>query len=108
MSLARCKRECCDLDRSKMTADADFFFKLDFLEIKDDECDMRLGGGDVLVVDIVVLLFVCNGPYNQVTSQSLSQFKASGDTVFNWFLAFTHDLHEAFSSRVPLARFPLR
>ena len=91
-----------------MTAEADFFLRMGFLEIKDDECDIRLGGGEVLLMEWVILLLVCSGPYSQVTSQSFSQFNVSGDTVLSRFLALTHDLQEAFSSRVPLAKFPRR
>lgn len=46
ISPARCRSVCCDLDRSRMTAEADFFFKLDFFQIQDDEVDRRLSGCD--------------------------------------------------------------
>ena len=87
-----------------MTAEADFFLRIGFLEMKEDEWDNRLGRGDVFPTDSVVLLCVCKGPYSQVTSQSFSQFSVSGDTVFKRFFVFVHDLHEAFSKRVPLVR----
>jgi len=45
----------------------------------------------------------CNGPYSQVTSQSLSQLSVSGETVPNLFFDFIHVLHEAFSSRAAFA-----
>lgn len=58
---------------------------------------------------------VCRGPYNHVTSQSLSlddvshayiissqyatnQFRVSGEIVFNLFFDFAHVRHEAFSN----------
>jgi hypothetical protein len=44
-----CKRECCDL--SRIAAEADFFLRIDFLEMKEDEWDTRLSGGDALVID---------------------------------------------------------
>ena len=64
------------------------------------------------------------GPYNQVTSQSLSlfyvssrdllegkqtyQFSDSGEIVLRLFLAFIHVLQEAFSKRALLGNSPRR
>jgi hypothetical protein len=35
MSPALCNKECCDLDRSSMAAEADFFFKIGFLDMNE-------------------------------------------------------------------------
>jgi hypothetical protein len=37
MSLALWSKECCDLDRSRMAAEADFFLRIGFLQMKEDE-----------------------------------------------------------------------
>jgi hypothetical protein len=45
----------------------------------------------------------CKGPYNQVTSLSLSQLRFSGEMVLSLFRCFHHVLQEAFSRRMPFA-----
>lgn len=65
------RRVCCDRERCKMVSDAVFFFKIDFFSTSELGVERRLGGGDVLEV-VKRFLSVCNGPYNQVTSQSFS------------------------------------
>jgi len=89
------------MERCKIASEADFFFKMGFFCRKEDDVDIRLGGGEAVVLS-GLLVSVCNGPYNQVTSQSLSQFKLSGEMVFSPYLAFVHVLQEAFSRRTLL------
>ena len=61
MSPTLCNNDCCDLDLSRMAAEADLFFKIGFFEMNEDECDNRLGGG-VLVLVKRCLGPVCSGP----------------------------------------------
>jgi len=77
------------------------FFKIGFLFKKEFDLDIRLlfiGELEGEGIRKALSDAVCKGPYNQVTSQSFSQFKVSGDTVFKWFFAFIHVRHDAFSN----------
>ena len=83
-----------------MTADADFFFRMGFFAMKDDDCESRLGGGVLLMSDLRP--GVCSGPYSQVVSQSLSQFSDSGETVLRLYFDLIHVRQAAFSNLVLL------
>jgi len=83
-----------------MTADADFFFSMGFFLRNEDEWDNLLGGGVTVIIDFGPAGW--SGPYSHVVSQSLSQFKDSGEMVLRRCFDFIHVLHEAFSNLVLL------
>ena len=111
------KRQCSEIDLCNIASEADLFFKMGFFCRNEEDVDIRLGGGDA-----APLKDVCNGPYSQVTSQSLSlrtdeqgsrdagmqteeianQLRLSGVTVRRLSLAFAHVRQDAFSSRTLL------
>jgi hypothetical protein len=75
------------------------FFRIGFLFRKEFDFDIRLllAGDEEGIVNNLSDP-VCSGPYNQVTSQSFSQLRVSGDIVFNLFFDLVHVLHDAFSN----------
>jgi hypothetical protein len=107
-----------------MISDILRFFKIGFLFKNEFDLEIRLLLAGELADDGIrkaLSVAVCNGPYNQVTSQSFNlytvrrligykrllrsiaghetyQFSVSGDTVFNLFFDFVHVRHEAFSN----------
>lgn len=95
-----------DKDRCNMTSDILLFLRMGFLWTNEPCFDKPELFLPVLLRDSLELC-VCSGPYNHVTSQSLSQFRVSGETVLRLYLAFIHVRHDAFSKRGPLLYSPL-
>jgi hypothetical protein len=71
MAPACLSNECEEIERCRMACEADFFFRMGFLSINDEDVDKRLGGGEFARFKDF-LESECSGPYSQVTSQSFS------------------------------------
>jgi hypothetical protein len=54
-------REWEDIDRCRIACDADFFLRIGFLSMKEEEVDRRLGGGESAEFR-EFLEADCNGP----------------------------------------------
>lgn len=101
-----------------MISDMLRFLRIGFLFKKELDFEIRLlPAGELEGNRSDLSAPVCNGPYNQVTSQSFSlcklvtfllpwsgideqtyQLSVSGETVFSLFLDFVQVRHEAFSN----------
>lgn len=87
-----------DIDRWSMTSDMLRFLRMGFLLMKELLFDNMLLPVSETGWVRGVYEDVCNGPYNHVTSQSLSQLRVSGETVRNRYFALAQVRHDAFSN----------